>query len=172
MIHKKLFTGLLFMVLTGCAISAPQINSVRDFGKALITASERPEAEDDKEAIWLAEFGDVGEVLKVYFSEDLWIFANADGNAIAFDGWSIRSIVGFGLVSPISISANDRERSVIFEGKRFSITCDDWQRNGSLWSQKCLNVSSSITLNDRGEIIGISMNLGPKIGLVTLTLFE
>lgn len=171
MIYRVLFIGFLFMTLAGCTISFPQVDSVRELGKALMGTSEGS-AEENKNAIWLAEVGYVGEVMKVYFSEDLWVFANSDGNAIAFDGWSIRSIIGFGFASPIYISENNRERSVIFEGERFTTTCDDWQRDGSLWSQECVNASNSITLNDRGAITRISMSLGPKIGVVTLKLFK
>ena len=68
-----------------------------------LTSSEEVSSEE-QHAIWLASVGGRGALLRPYLSGGLTVFANASGDAIAFDGWTIRSIMGFGLASPLSIS--------------------------------------------------------------------
>ena len=47
----------------------------------------------DEPATWFASVDGSGAILNPYLSNDLIVFANTDGDAIAFDGWIIRSVV-------------------------------------------------------------------------------
>ena len=70
-------------------------------------------SEEPEQSKWLASVGTVGVVVMPYSSQGLIVFANANGDAIA-DGWTVRSIVGFGLESPLSISGKDGERAISY----------------------------------------------------------
>ena len=92
----------------------PQVESSYRFVKDLISSDDV--STQEQQAIWLASVGDRGAVLRPYLSGGLTVFANTEGDAIAFDGWTIRSVVGFGLTVPLSISGKDGNR--IFLGWR------------------------------------------------------
>ena len=83
------------LVLQGCTFSVPQFDAAVNFALA-ITAGESS-AEEDAPAVWLASVGEFGALLNPYTASGMIVFANTDGDAIAFDGWTIRSVVGFGL---------------------------------------------------------------------------
>ena len=94
---------------TGCNISMPQAESSYRFVKGLISSDNI--SMQEQQPIWLASVGDRGAVLRPYISGGLTVFANTDGDAIAFDGWTIRSIVGFGIEGPVSIAGKDGIRT-------------------------------------------------------------
>ena len=89
MINLKpaLGTGLILMaafVLQGCTFSAPQFDATVNFAKT-ITAGESG-SDGEAPAVWLASVGERGALLNPYTASGLTVFANADGDAIAFDG--------------------------------------------------------------------------------------
>ena len=115
LIKQGLVTSVSTLLLTGCSISVPQAESSYKFVKELISSDEG--SSQDQQAIWLASVGDRGAVLRPYLSGGLTVFANTDGDAIAFDGWTIRSVVGFGLAGPLSISGKVGNRTFSVGGE-------------------------------------------------------
>ena len=154
------------LILQGCTFSVPQFDAAANFVKA-ITADESS-SEEDAPAVWLASVGERGALLNPYTASGLIVFANTEGDAIAFDGWTVRSVSGFGLSAPISISGKEGLR--IFAGPfgQYSTTCDPWVLEGLIWTQSCGNGDGVIELNDAGNIERIVLSLGKERGNVTL----
>ena len=154
------------LILQGCTFSVPQFDAAANFVKA-ITADESS-SEEDAPAVWLASVGERGALLNPYTASGLIVFANTEGDAIAFDGWTVRSVSGFGLSAPISISGKEGLR--IFAGPfgQYSTTCDPWVLEGLIWTQSCGNGDGVIELNEAGNIERIVLSLGKERGNVTL----
>ena len=158
-------SSLSILLLTGCSISVPQVESSYRFVRDLMSSEG---VSSPQQAVWLASVDDRGAVLRPYLSGGLTVFANTDGDAIAFDGWTIRSVVGFGLAFPLSISGKDGKRTFSDGGRTTSTECDPWHLSGSTWSQICANGEGQIVLNQDGDIELILMSLGENLGIVTL----
>jgi hypothetical protein len=122
----------------------------------------------EQQPIWLASVGDRGAVLRPYFSGGLTIFANVDGDAIAFDGWTVRSVLGFGLEGPLSIKGKDGVRTFTVGGQKMETKCDDWSFADLIWSQICSNGPSKILLDDEGNIQEITMPIGDGLHILVL----
>ena len=152
--------------MSGCTFSAPQFEA----GIRLIErlASGKSASAEEPRATWLASVGDRGAVLNPYLSSGLTVFANADGDAVAFDGWTIRSITGFGLSGPVSVTGKQGARVFVYGGAQTTTDCDAWTRSGLNWEQVCANGDGQITLEETGNIQSITMALGNKLGIVTL----
>jgi hypothetical protein len=166
LIKQGLVTSLSTLLLMGCSISVPQVESSYKFVKAVVLSDEV--SLEEQQAIWLASVGGRGAVLRPYLSGGLTVFANTDGDAIAFDGWTIRSVVGFGLAGPISISGRDGNRTFSVGGVITSAECDPWYLRGLTWRQTCSNGPGEIVLSEDGNIQKITMEIGNGSGIVTL----
>lgn len=156
---------LSVLLLAGCTISVPQVESSYGLVRGLLPSDD---AIPQQQAVWLASVDDRGAVLRPYLSGGLTVFANTDGDAIAFDGWTIRSVVGFGLAAPLSIAGKDGNRIFSFGGRNTSTECDQWHLNGLTWSQICSNGEGRIVLSQDGSIELILMSLDENLGIVTL----
>ena len=157
--------SLGFMV-SGCTFSAPQFETALVLAQGII-ASDEPESADEP-ATWFGSVGGTGAVLNPYVSNDLIVFANTDGDAIAFDGWTIRSVVGFGLKEPLSISGKDGVRTFTVLGQKTQTKCDEWRITELIWSQTCSNGPGEIVLDDEGNIQKITMPVFDGSAIVTL----
>ena len=166
LIKQSLVTGLSTLLLTGCSISVPQAESSYRFVKELISSDEGSSRE--QQAIWLASVEGRGAVLRPYLSGGLTVFANTEGDAIAFDGWTIRSVMGFGSKEPLSISGKDGVRTFTVSGQKTQTRCDEWHLAELIWSQTCSNGPSEIVLDDEGNIQKITMPIGDGSRIVTL----
>jgi hypothetical protein len=153
------------LVLQGCTLSLPQFDAAVNFAKT-ITVGES--SSEEAPAIWLASVGQRGALLHPYTASGLIVFANSDGDAIAFDGWTIRSVSGFGLSAPTSISGKEGLRNFAGPFGQYSTTCDPWVLEGLVWMQACENGDGVIELNDAGNIERIILSLGKEQGNVTL----
>ena len=162
----RLLSILICLLPAGCTFSAPQAESAWRLVNSIATR----EAEDEatKQPIWLASVDDYGAVVKPYASGGFTVFANADGDAIAFDGWIVRSITGFGLKKPVSVTGREGSRSLAVNDDILSANCGSWEWQAPIWQQDCDNGRSKISLDDQGNIQEISMSLGEKLGFVTL----
>ena len=154
------------LLVNGCTFSAPQFEAGIRFVERV--ASGKSETAQEPRATWLASVGDRGAVLNPYLANGLTVFANVDGDAIAFDGWTIRSITGFGLSSPVSITGKDGVRVFVYGGRQTTTDCGAWTRSEWNWEQICANGFGQITLDEAGNIQSITMALGNKLGIVTL----
>ena len=162
----KLSAVTAVFLLQGCTFSAPQYDAVVNFAKT-ITAGDSS-SEEDAPAVWLASVGERGALLNPYTASGLIVFANTDGDAIAFDGWTLRSVSGFGLPAPISISGKEGLRNFTGPFGQYSTTCDPWVLEGLVWTQSCGNGDGVIELNETGNIERIILSLGKEQGNVTI----
>ena len=162
----RLLSILICLLPAGCTFSAPQAESAW----RLINSIATSEAEDGtaKQPIWLASVGETGAVLKPYASSGFTVFANADGDAIAFDGWIVRSRTGFRLKKPVSVTGREGSRSLAIDDDILSANCGSWAWRAPIWRQDCDIGRSKISLDEDGNIQEISMSLGEKLGFVTL----
>ena len=165
-VKLRLLSILICLLPTGCTFSAPQVESAWRFINSIATS----EAEDvaAKQPIWLASVGETGAVIKPYASGGFTVFANVDGDAIAFDGWIVRSITGFGLKKPVSVTGREGPRSLAVNDDILSANCSSWEWRAPVWRQSCDIGPSTISLDGEGNIQEISMSLGEKLGFVTL----
>ena len=162
----KLFAVIAVFLLQGCTFSVPQFDAAANFAKS-ITAGESDSVRQAP-PVWLASVGERGALLNPYTASGLIIFANAEGDAIAFDGWTVRSVSGFGLSAPISISGKDGLRKFAGPLGQYSTACDPWALEGLVWTQSCGNGDGVIELNEAGNIERIILSLGKEQGNVTL----
>ena len=153
-------------MVSGCTFSAPQFESTIVLARGIIASGEVRSVEEP--ATWLASVDGTGAVLNPYVSNGLIVFANTDGDAIAFDGWTIRSVLGFGSKEPLSISGKDGVRAFTVAGQKTQTYCDDWNLAESIWSQTCSNGSGEIVLDDEGNIQSITMPVLDGSVIVTL----
>ena len=163
----RLTTLIVFgLLMVGCTFSAPQLEAGIRFIERV--ASGKSETAEEPRATWLASVGDRGALLNPYLSSGLTVFANVDGDAIAFDGWTIRSITGFGLSNPVSVTGKAGVRVFVYSGVQTTTDCNTWTRSGLNWEQVCANGDGQIRLDETGNIRSITMALGNKLGIVTL----
>ena len=158
--------ALLGATVSGCTFSAPQFESAMLLAQSII-APDNPKSAEEA-ATWFASVDGAGAVLNPYVSNDLIVFANTDGDAIAFDGWIIRSVVGFGLKEPLSISGKDGVRTFTVAGQKTQTKCDEWSLAELIWSQICSNGPGEIKLDDQGNIQEITMPIDDGSVIVTL----
>lgn len=158
--------ALLGAMVSGCTFSAPQFESAILLAQSIIAPDDSQSAEET--ATWFASVDGAGAVLNPYVSNDLIVFANTDGDAIAFDGWTIRSVVGFGFKEPLSISGKDGVRTFTMSGQKTQTKCDNWGRAELIWRQTCSNGPGEIVLDDEGNIQKITMSLADGSAIVTL----
>ena len=153
-------------LLQGCTFAVPQFDAAVNYAQSL-TAGES-DAKANAPAVWLASIGARGAVLNPYTASGMIVFANAEGDAIAFDGWTVRSVSGFGLSTPTSISGKDGLRKFSGPVGEYSTTCDPWILEGLVWTQSCGNGDGVIELNEAGNIERIILSVGKEWGNVTL----
>ena len=161
-----LIGAFYWIMISGCTFSAPQFDSAIKFAQGVIASDEVTSTHEP--ATWFASVDGTGAVLNPYASNGLIVFASADGDAIAFDGWTIRSVVGFGLKEPLSISGKDGVRTFTVSGQKTQTQCDEWRLAELIWSQTCSNGPGEILLNEEGSIQKISMPIGDGSAIVTL----
>ena len=163
---RRLLILVAALVLQGCTFSAPQFDAAVNFAKT-ITSGE-PSSVTQAPPVWLASVGERGSLLNPYTASGLFVFANTEGDAIAFDGWTVRSVSGFELSASISISGKDGLRNFAGPYGQYSTTCDPWVLEGLVWTQSCGNGDGVIELNEAGNIERIILSLGKERGNVTL----
>ena len=163
-------SAFLGTTVSGCTFSAPQFKSAIELVDGIFASDEVTSA--DEPATWLASVDGKGAVLNPYVSNDLIVFANTDGDAIAFDGWTIRSVVGFGLKQPLSISGKNGVRIFTVGGQKTQTNCDQWNLVDLTWSQTCSNGRGEIVLDGEGNIQKIAMPVVDGSVIVTLRVVK
>ena len=163
----KAVAALLALLLSGCTLTFPQVNAAMQ----LIPLPNDGQKEQGA-PIWLASLGGVGAVLTPYAMEGYTLFANEDGDAIAFDGWTVRAIYGFGLTEPIKVSGKTGSRSISSSRGRTKTMCSEWisqpDESSLRWQQTCSVGPGEIAVNSDGNIEEIRMSLGSELGYVAL----
>ena len=161
---------IVLLMLQACVIRVPQVEVA--FNQLQRMAGPKEEA---IAVVWLASFNGQGAVLTPYVTDGYTIFANDEGDAVAFDGWVIRSVLGFGEAS-LSISDEGWDRSSVSSATRFTATCSEWQKEvlseGYEWRQICgINGHETvIRIDETGSIIYIRQAFGGDLGTLELNL--
>lgn len=151
-------------LVSGCLIvKTPQIESA----SSLITSMfDQSLAENNEQASeWSARVGSEGRLVEVVAQDGFFVFVSSAGDAIAFDGWDIRSIIGFGGSDTIQIVV-DGEHKHFRRGKDLSSSrCEGWKSDpdallgdSKVWLQQCDGQvrANSIVVDSAGAISEIS----------------
>ena len=151
-------------LLQGClVVKTPQIESASSLIQSMF---DDPLYENDEQGIkWSARVGDEGRLVEVVEQGGFFVFVSSTGDAIAFDGWNIRSIIGFG-------GSGKRQIVVDYDQRRFrsargwsSRRCEGWKldpyvspANYKRWVQQCDDQVrvNSIVVDNAGAISEIS----------------
>ena len=162
-----LIAVLVALLLSGCTLTFPQVNAAMQ----LVPLPGDGQKEQGP-PIWLASVGGVGAVLTPYAMDGYTLFANEDGDAIAFDGWTVRAIYGFGLTEPIKVSGKTGSRSISSSRGRTKTMCSEWisqpDESSLRWQQTWSVGPGEIAVNSDGNIEEIRMSLGRELGSVAL----
>ena len=169
---KKLLASVIFFCgLTSCTFSVPQAeNALRQLQSLVSEESSSPEV------LWVASYEGKGAVLQPYAAEGYTVFANEAGDAVAFDGWVVRSVLGFGREQALTVSDDGWVRSSQAGKERFFATCSEWQKDavtkGYQWRQICgINGHETVIyIDETGSIGGIKQAFGGDLGTLTLKL--
>ena len=167
----RLLIIIALVVVSGCVIRVPQVEAAFNQLQTIVGSEE-----EAKETIWLASFNGQGAVLRPYVADGYTVFANDDGYAVAFDGWVIRSVLGFGREAPLSISDDGWDRSSVSNATRFTAACSEWQKDvlgeGYEWRQICgINGHETVIhIDGAGSITSIRQAFGGDLGTLELNL--
>lgn len=164
---------LCSLILSGCNVTFPQFDSAVSRVKSeLAKQSESPPPEDIR---WIASFNGEGRIMTAYVENGLTVFVSDEEDAIAFDGWMVRSIGGFGKDSIVKVQESQQGRTVTEDKRTFVTLCDQWIKvmhsdGQTVWSQSCANQSSHnrLVLNAAGLIIEIHQVISDASGELIL----
>ena len=171
------FCLLCSVILSGCNVTFPQIDSALTRVKSeLAKQSESSPPEDIR---WVASFNGQGRIMTAYVENGLTVFVSDEDDAIAFDGWLVRSIGGFGKGSIIIVQDSQQGRFVTDGQMTSSTLCDQWAKSiaddgNIVWSQSCADQPSDnrLVLNAEGFIVGIYQVIGDFGGEVALSKLQ
>ena len=154
---------IVTLILSSCTLTFPQFESVFDRNNNVFVGQKAVANE------WLVQANSVGVIMLPYKDSGLTVFVNArTGDAVSFDGWTIRSIVGFSGKTPTSLYRADG-KLVISRGEATDIVgCNDYERFTSaspdkvIWRQECERgrLVNKIEVNNEGEIVLITQYVG------------
>ena len=161
------------LLIGGCTISFPQVNSVVDLVQAELDAMK--EGEPAQDTRWSASFNGTGRLMTPYLEGDLTIFVSEQGDAVAFDGWLIRSLGGFDQDQIIRVNDDDNQRIYNNGSSRTIGDCGFWVNaitsdGSATWTQICESpdAKNTIRLNEAGLIVQIDQIVDGSGGRVTL----
>lgn len=158
MIRPRILWALC--LLAGCQINVPQYESAKALARRLTDNSEHPPRETVQ--TWTARLGDQGRLMTLYRQDGFWVFVSEEGDAVAFDGWQIRSLIGF-KIGKKQLLGPEYNISIRQEGaRRETATCDPWLRTlenagKTLWTQFCEDIgTNSIGIGANGDLVSIT----------------
>ena len=167
----RLSAIMVLLTFQACVMRVPQAEAMLNQFLKLVGSEE-----EARQAVWLASFNGQGAVLSPYVADGYTVFANGEGDAVAFDGWVIRSVLGFGKAASLSVSDEGWDRSSVSNAMRFTATCSEWQKEGFSegyeWRQICgINGHETvIRIDGAGSITSIRQAFGGDLGTLELNL--
>lgn len=166
-------TPSLGLLLGGCTVSFPQVDSVVDLVQAELNAIK--EVEPAQDARWSASFNGTGRLMTPYLEGNLTIFVSEQGDAVAFDGWLIRSLGGFDQGEIIRVNDDENQRIYNKGVSRTIGDCGFWVNaaasdGSTTWTQTCESpeAKNTIRLNEAGLIVQIDQVIDGLGGRVML----
>ena len=159
---RLLTVFLILGQLIACSVSVkvPQYEAAAGFVKQIIESQQAQI--DEREFLWTARLGEEGRLLRVHTEQGLFVFVSSEGDAIAFDGWQVRSFAGFGVPELVSFVGMGPEYQFVSGAVRSTVSCGPWVSTlepdgGLIWSQACEGIpSNTIMLNEAGAIVAIT----------------
>lgn len=151
--------GLLmaFAALVSCTVAFPQLETLTSYVGQV--GAERQDQSTVPDVYWTADLNGRGRLMRLYsIDEGGFVFASEEGDLIGFDGWVIRSIIGFGLDTTLRILGDAESRRYVSEDEVFSDKCSDWRRESSDefdgWRQICKQGLSDniIVIDKEGDV--------------------
>lgn len=161
------------LLIGGCTLSFPQVDSVVDLVQAELSDLENSDPAED--ARWSASYNGTGRLMTPYLKSDLTVFVSDEGDAIAFDGWLIRSLGGFGGDNIVRVNDDANQRIYNNGSSRQIGACAPWvsattSDGGVTWTQMCEKplATNTIRLTEAGMIVEIDQVVDGSGGRVTL----
>jgi hypothetical protein len=112
------------LLLGGCTVSFPQIDSGVDLVRSKLDAMKEGKPVEDTR--WSASYNGTGRLMTPYLEGGLTVFLSEEGDAIAFDGWLIRSLGGFGEDNIIRVNDDEGQRIYNKGASRSIGYCESW----------------------------------------------
>lgn len=162
MISVRLFSSsMIIAVATGCSVNFPQVQTAIDFISAQV--ERRSSNSDSPDSRWTASYNNAGRIMTPYIRGDITLFLSQEGDAIAFDGWTVRSLGGFGQDEIIRVIDRDGKRVFQNDRKSYVTICESWTKeifsSGEVtWQQRCgvpKQHTNYLRLDEKGLIIEI-----------------
>ncbi len=144
----------VFLFTAGCTFQSNQMDLIVGF----------LDREPESDYRWQASISNKNWTLTAISKDNLMLFMNDHGDALAFDGWTIRSLIGFGFgPSPLTITNEENFRVFKSELSISRHSCRSWSKreldNGMIrLFQTCEGADeykNLILLNEEGGIVQI-----------------
>lgn len=160
----RLLTIFGTSLISGClVVKTPQIESASSLIKSIFDQSL---AENNDQGFeWSARVGSEGRLVEVVEQDGFFVFVSSAGDAIAFDGWDVRSIIGFGGSDTRRITVDGGQKQFRSGTDLSSARCEGWkldpdasQDRSRVWLQQCDGQvrANSIVVDSAGAIFEIS----------------
>ena len=151
-------------LVSGCLlVKTPQIEAVSSLVQGMF---DQPLAESNEQASkWSVRVGGEGRLVEVVEQDGFFVFVSSAGDAIAFDGWNIRSIIGFGNSDTRQIAVDGEQKYFRSDRDLWVTHCDSWKLDpdaspddSKVWLQQCDDQAraNSIVVDSSGAISEIS----------------
>lgn len=152
--------------LSACTLSVPQVERLYESASAAFTKK----SSQDDDNIWTAETNAQGRVVSLYQRDGMFVFVSEEQDFIAFDGWVVRSVSGFGLPSTKDIIDENGLRTFVSRGGSTggSVKCGAWRPDQTdvtlYWRQTCAQLSEDnvITVDATGNVVSIRQVIGSQ----------
>lgn len=152
------------MFLPGCNFTFPQASGIVDWYKTEIVAES---SETEGEIRWTASINNQGRVMTAYFDPEvqLTVFVSDSDDVITFDGWVVRTLIGFGFNDVTSVIDRGSLRTFKNGGSFQRTDCGAWQRSiesaMTIWRQSCSSTDQDnvLKVNPVGEITFIEQEM-------------
>ena len=152
---RRVSVAALIGLLAGCSLQSSQLDTALSLLDRAAPVNEG----------WTAQLGRVTRPVLPEDYDGLLFFANDEGDAVSFDGWTLRAVVGFGLPKPLGVLVEGSDRRYFRGGRSVTHPCTAWQKNDDTrqWQQNCVgqfSYKNYITLDTQDRIIGINQVVG------------
>lgn len=129
-------------LLQGCVVvRVPQVENTAELLKSVF--NDAPDSLESVRSSWSARVGDEGRLVNVVEQDGFFVFVSTVGDAIAFDGWDIRSIIGFDSQVTRGIVVNGDQKQYRKGNSVATALCKNWvsgtftSGKPRVWIQDC-----------------------------------
>ncbi|MGA1372916.1 MAG: hypothetical protein ACO3Z6_15100, partial [Pseudomonadales bacterium] len=150
----------------GCTFQSSQLD-------ALVGLFGRHEGPDV--FTWRGEMNGQTRSLALAEERGLFLFVASEGDVVSFDGWMIRSVVGFGQRQALGIRDFGERRRLGVAGRFTDHRCEQWLKvpvgARFQWVQECegsTRYRNTIDLDERSQIVAIDQVVTPAGDRVSL----